>query len=117
MKKLLIVLAVFSISFTVEAQKKSKTSKETFMVDGICKMCKDRIEKVAMQTKGVKFASYDIDKKELYCIFNNKKTSVTELKKAMAAAGHDTEEFKATEKAYLALDSCCYYRDETLEKH
>jgi len=117
MKKLLIVLTVFSISFTAVAQKKSKTSKETFMVDGVCKMCKDRIEKVAMLTKGVKFASYDIEKNELYCIFNNKKTSVTALKKAMAKAGHDTKEFKATEEDYLALDKCCYYRDETLEKH
>ena len=75
MKKIVIVLIAFvAISFTSEAQ--SKTSKVTFEVDGVCKMCKDRIEKAALLTKGVKFASWNIEKKELYCIFNNKKTSL-----------------------------------------
>ena len=114
MKKIVIVLIAFTaFAFTAEAQ--SKTSKETFMVDGICKMCKDRIEKAALKTKGVKFASYNIEKKELYCIFNNKKTSLTEIKQAMADAGHDTEEFKATDEAYASIDDCCKYR--TMETH
>ncbi|MET2983969.1 heavy-metal-associated domain-containing protein [Aureibaculum conchae] len=114
MKKIILVIIAFAaISFTAEAQ--SKTSKATFEVDGVCKMCKDRIEKAALTTKGVKFASWNIEKKELYCIFNNKKTSLMKLKQVMADAGHDTKEIKATDEAYGAIDECCKYR--TLETH
>lgn len=114
MKKIIIVLIAFvAISFTAESQ--SKTSKVTFEVDGVCKMCKDRIEKAALTTKGVKYASWNIEKKELYCIYNNKKTSLTKIKQAMANVGHDTKEIKATDEAYAAIDECCKYR--TLETH
>ena len=102
---------------TVEAQKMSKTTKAKFEVDGVCTMCKDRIEKTVMLTKGVKFASWNVDTKELYCIFNNKKTSAMAIKQALAAAGHDTKEVKATKEAYDSLDICCRYRDEGVEKH
>lgn len=114
MKKITIVLVAFvAFAFTAEAQ--SKTSKVTFMVDGVCKMCKDRIEKAALKTKGVKFASWNIEKKELYCIFNNKKISLKEIKQAMADAGHDTKEIKAKDDVYNSIDDCCKYR--TLETH
>ncbi len=114
MKKIIIVLIAFiAISFTVEGQ--SKTSKVAFEVDGVCKMCKDRIEKAALLTKGVKFATWNIDKKELYCIYNNKKTTLTKIKQAIADVGHDTKEIKATDEVYAAIDECCKYR--TLEKH
>lgn len=115
MKKIILLLTILSFSISAEAQKKSKTSKESFEVDGVCEMCKARIEKAALLTKGVKFASWNLETKQLYCIFNNTKTNVTELKKAMAAVGHDTKEFKATDEAYNGLDTCCLYR--TLEKH
>lgn len=114
MKKIVIILVAFvAISFTAEAQ--SKSEKATFFVDGVCKMCKDRIEKTALKTKGIKFASYNLDKNELYCIYNGKKTSLTKIKQAMADAGHDTKEIKATDEAYNGIDDCCRYR--TLDKH
>jgi len=110
---LLIIMLTFSL--TVEAQKQSKTSKVTFEVDGVCVMCKERIEKAAALTKGVKFATWNIDTKELYCIYNNKKTSLNKIKQAMANAGHDTKEIKASDEAYNSIDDCCKYR--TLKKH
>jgi len=114
MKKVIIVLIAL-IAVSVNAQSQSKTSKVTFEVDGVCKMCKDRIEKAALTTKGVKYASWNIEKKELYCIFNNKKTTLTKIKQAMADVGHDTKEIKATDEAYATIDECCKYR--TLETH
>ena len=109
------ILVIFTLS--AQAQKASKTSKVKFEVDGVCQMCKDRIEKTVMLTKGVKFASWNVDTKELYCIYNNKKTSELDIKKALAAVGHDTKEIKATQEAYDKLDICCRYRDEGIEKH
>ena len=116
MKKIvLLIMVMVSFTWFAEAQKQSKTSKVKFEVDGVCKMCKDRIEKTVMLTKGVKFVSWNVDTKELYCIFNNKKTSALKIKQALANAGHDTKEIKATQEAYDSLDACCRYRE--LEKH
>lgn len=115
MKKVILLIPLLLFMLSTAAQKQSKTSKVKFEVDGVCKMCKDRIEKTVLLTKGVKFASWNVDSKELYCIFNNKKTSTEKIKKALANAGHDTREFKATDEAYNSLDDCCRYRE--LEKH
>ena len=118
MKRLiLVVLVIVSCTLSAEAQKKSKTSKVKFEVDGVCIMCKERIEKAAILTKGVKFAVWDVNTKELYCIYNNKKTSTLQIKKALAAVGHDSKEIKATDEAYASLDSCCLYRDGEVKKH
>lgn len=110
---ILTLIALATISLKAEAQ--SKNEKATFGVDGVCKMCKDRIEKAALKTKGVKFASWDLDTGELYCIYNGKKTSVEKIKQALADAGHDTKDIKASDEAYNGIDECCRYR--TLEKH
>jgi len=118
MKRLLLVLVlIFTYSLSAEAQKKSKTSKVKFEVDGVCVMCKERIEKAAILTKGVKFAVWNVDTKELYCIYNNKKTSTLKIKEAIAAVGHDTKEVKATDEVYSKLDACCLYRDDEVKKH
>ena len=118
MKKLILVLVIiFSYTLSAEAQKTSKTSRVKFEVDGVCVMCKERIEKAAALSKGVKFAVWDVDTKELYCIYNNKKTSTLKIKEALAAVGHDSNEVKATDEVYSKLDTCCLYRDDELKKH
>lgn len=116
MKKYVLILITL-MAFSLSAEAQSKTSKVTFKVEGVCKMCKNRIEKTALKTKGVKFASWDVMSGDLYCIFNNKKTSESDIKKALAKAGHDTKEVKATQKAYDALPGCCRYRNGEVEKH
>jgi hypothetical protein len=37
------------------------------------------------------------------------KTNVDLLSKKLAAVGHDTEKYKATDDAYNKLPSCCHY--------
>ncbi len=113
-KKLIAVLIMIA-SFSLSATAQSKTSKVTFEVDGVCKMCKARIEKAAALTKGVKYAVWNVDTSELYCIYNTKKTNLKKIKQAIADAGHDTKEIKATDKVYNGLEECCKYR--TVEKH
>ncbi len=112
--KMVLVLLILSL-FTLTLEAQSRTTKVTLEVDGVCNMCKARIEKAAILTKGVKFATWNKDTKELYCIFNNKKTTLVKIKQSIANAGHDTKEIKATEEAYDSLENCCKYR--TLEKH
>ena len=41
--------------------------------------------------------------------FDPAKTNVEALSKKLAAVGHDTEKFKASDDAYAKLPGCCHY--------
>ena len=110
MKKI-IVLIVLVASFNVEAQKPKKNAKLKLEVDGVCFMCKKRIETAALKTKGVKFALWDVKSHILSLIIDERKTNKKTIQKNIAAVGHDTKNVKATENAYNSVDPCCRYRD------
>jgi Cu(I)/Ag(I) efflux system membrane fusion protein len=82
----------------------------SFMVSGLCELCKDRIEKAALSVNGVSNAFWDVNKKEAEIDFDVTKTDKLSVQKAIANAGHDTETFKADDKTYNALPECCLYR-------
>lgn len=97
---------------SLSAQEKNK--KISFEVDGVCLMCKARIEKAAVQTKGVKYASWDVSSHQLSLIMDERKCSEIQVKEAIAAVGHDTDEVKADDEVYENLMTCCLYRGETI---
>lgn len=111
MKKISIILflLVGMISFA-----QNKNAKASLEVDGVCLMCKDRIEKAAIKTKGVKSAIWNVKTHELKLIFDEHKTDLQKIQQNIAAVGHDTKEYKATEEAYNSVHACCKYRDEDL---
>ena len=109
MKKIITIVVLF---IGMSAFSQNKNAKSTIEVDGICLMCKDRIEKACFKTKGVKSAVWNVHTHQLKLIFNEKKTNLTIIKQSLANAGHDTIEIKATDEAYNALHECCKYRDE-----
>lgn len=111
MKKVMLVFILsFFTSIGVTAQeKKSKNKQVTFEVNGNCEMCKKRIEKAAFSVKGVKNADWHIDHHDVHLIIDENKCSVDDVKKAIAKAGHDTKEFKATDEDYEKLHGCCQY--------
>ena len=90
------------------AQKNIETS---FWVDGVCGMCEDRIEK-AIDVRGVKSASWDVDSKMLSVEFDTTKISLIKIHEKLAGIGHDTKLVKATQEVYDNLHGCCKYRDE-----
>ncbi|MDA9069944.1 heavy-metal-associated domain-containing protein [Algibacter sp.] len=112
MKKLLIIALMLTGTLTFAQNKNAKASME---VDGICGMCKARIEKACLNTKGVKFAQWSIDTHELNLIFDARKTDVETIEKQVLAAGHDTKNVKATDEAYATVHTCCKYRDEEVK--
>ena len=81
---------------------------ETIKVWGNCNMCKARIEKAA-KVNGVSKASWDTKTKMLSLTYDPSKTNSDDIQKKIAAVGHDTEKFKADNKAYAKLDDCCQY--------
>jgi len=112
MKKivLLLVLAITSISFA-----QNKNAKASLEVDGVCMMCKERIEKASIRTKGVKSAVWNLETHELKLIYDERKTNLETIQKKIIAVGHDTKEMKATDEAYASVHTCCKYRDENVQ--
>ncbi|NQX85003.1 MAG: cation transporter [Flavobacteriaceae bacterium] len=108
MKKL-VLLTLLCIGMGAFAQ--NKNAKATIEVDGVCLMCKDRIEKACVKTKGVKSANWNLDTHELKLIFDERKTDLVTIQKSIIAVGHDTEAMKATDEAYNSVHECCKYRD------
>ena len=114
MKKIVFILSLLLIGFSAQAQKKKKNAKISIEVDGICGMCKKRIETAALKTKGVKFALWNVKTHDLKLIIDERKTDVKTIQKNIAKVGHDSKGIKATDEAYNSVHPCCKYRDEEI---
>ncbi|MDB9960886.1 heavy-metal-associated domain-containing protein [Oceanihabitans sp.] len=116
MKKILVLTVLLFVGFTTFAQ--NKNAKASIEVDGVCMMCKNRIEKACFKTKGVKSAVWNVETHELQLIFDERKTNLNEIHNNIAAVGHDTKALKATDEAYDTVHPCCKYRDdEVIDDH
>jgi mercuric ion binding protein len=111
-KLFLLIIMITTIGGTLIAQSTSGSSgnqkTETFKVWGNCNMCNTRIEK-AVRAEGASIADWSTKTKLLTVTFDPAKTSVDSFSKKLASVGHDTEKYRADNKAYDALDSCCKY--------
>jgi cation transport ATPase len=114
MKKLLIVAVLLfgAVSFA-----QNKNARASFEVDGVCMMCKERIEKACIKSKGVKSAVWNVQTHELKLIFDERKTDLKTIKEKILSVGHDLKDKKATDEAYNNLHHCCKYRDEEILKN
>lgn len=108
-----IVLLITVFTFTVaQAQEKSKSIVETsFQVEGVCGMCKKRIEGAALREKGVKLANWDKKSQILKVTYSSKKTSEEKIQKAVADQGHETPLAPVDSTIYSKLPNCCKYKD------
>ncbi len=123
MKKIILVFSLFLIGFSVQSQevKKNKNAKISFKVDGVCGMCKKRIETAALKTKGVKFAIWSVETHQLNLIIDERKSDVVAVQKNILEVGHDIllEEDKklvAETEAYNSVHPCCKYREDEIVK-
>jgi len=89
-----------------------------FTVLGNCGMCKDRIERAAYTVRGVRSANWDQEKQKLTLTFRTDRTDQETIERAIAKAGHDTENFITDEETHANLHHCCIYeRDPELLKN
>ncbi len=113
MKKYLTIAILF-IGFTSFAQ--NKNARASLEVDGVCLMCKERIEKASIKTKGVKSAVWNVETHELKLLYDGRKTNLQTIQENIIAVGHDTQELTATDEAYASVHPCCKYRDEDVKE-
>jgi mercuric ion binding protein len=109
-------LGVFAFS-PVSAQNSANTPTEvaqatestTFKVGGKCGMCKNRIETAVKELDGIQSVNWDMKTKELTVAYDASKLEEKKIHEKIASVGHDTEEAKASDKAYNSLPGCCKY--------
>lgn len=114
MKKVILVALMFVMSISMSAQ--NKNAKAQIEVDGVCGMCKQRIETAALKTKGVKSAVWSVETHMLSLILDERKTDLKTIQENIAAVGHDTQEIQCTAEAYNSLHPCCKYKEEEIIK-
>lgn len=111
-KYLILLLTALSVQKISIAQHAKDTTATTY-VAGACEMCKERIEKAALERKGVKTANWDVNTKMLTVSFNPNSTTVEKILCRVADRGHDNNFELAKDAVYKALPECCHYRNET----
>jgi len=92
----------------------SQTDTTSIFVDGLCGMCKERIEKAALEVDGVVNADWSDDSRMLTVATGNEAFDEDQLHRAVTEVGHDTKKYKASDEAYAKLHDCCKYRDPRL---
>lgn len=81
---------------------------ETIKVNGNCGTCKKNIENSALKA-GATMANWNKNTKFLQINYDPAVTNSTKIQTAIAAAGYDTQDIKASDSAYNQLDDCCQY--------
>ena len=113
---IVIVLAFFAFNNShAQSDKSERTigiSTQIFKVNGVCAMCKKRIENTGLSVDGVKSATWDDNTQKLILKYSAfKKEAVEIVQKKLASAGHDNDHYTAEVSAYNALPNCCHYRN------
>ena len=105
-----------SILLLITLNSFSQTKSAKIVVDGVCMMCEERIEKKAIDVNGIKLADWNLENRVLKVVYNEKKITINEIHEFLGSIGHDTEKKIASNEAYALLDPCCQYRDVRVVK-
>lgn len=109
MRIYVILLAFLSLSVNTIAQELVEYS---FQVQGMCGMCKDRIEQTAKELGHAATANWDVASKAFVVNIDESITSIDHVRNTLAKAGHDNGNFTAPQDVYDNLHECCKYRPE-----
>ena len=113
----MVIALIFSSTIIFAANVNVKSSPiiqndstiSNFKVYGNCGMCKRTIEGSLKNEKGINSAVWNKETKMIEVNYNQEIISLEVIKKKIAKVGYDTEEVRATEKAYNNLPGCCQY--------
>jgi periplasmic mercuric ion binding protein len=109
LKGLLATVITFFV-FAANAQNAATTKENprkmevTIKTTVECALCKKNLESKLGKFKGVRTVTADFAKKEVQVVYNSKKVTVEEIKKAIADIGYDADEVKANNKMLKILE-------------
>ncbi|PWT78126.1 MAG: heavy metal transporter [Bacteroidetes bacterium] len=107
--KLLLILVV-GICMAGQAQVTKKGASETAIIKTPtvqCDECKKRIEDYVSREEGVQKVVVDYKRKTAKVTYLVDRTTVENVKAAIANAGYDADDVKAEPDAYKRLPLCC----------
>ncbi|MEO6638575.1 MAG: cation transporter [Ginsengibacter sp.] len=106
----LIVTSFFIRQFSFA---QAPVKKEKIEVNGNCGMCKRKIESGATAA-GASSANWNVTTKKLDVSYDPSTTDLVKIQEAIALAGYDTRDFRASDSAYKSLEECCQYERKQL---
>ena len=112
---ILVVFFLVGIISATSAQTAAGEQTISFKVYGVCDDCKERIEKAAMDSKGVKKAEWDKQSNVLALVGSAKMTKEN-VATCVAKAGYKSDVMEADPKGYAKLPGCCQYVGDA-DKH
>jgi periplasmic mercuric ion binding protein len=113
MKKILcmFVLALSNIAVFSQTQppvRKGAFETATISVPTVqCEQCKDRIEKYLTREEGIQKVTVDFKKKTCKVTYLWDRTTIENIKTAIANTGYDAGDVAADPEAYKKLPTCC----------
>lgn len=108
MKKIqLIIIALFAIVFTTNAQAKVNGKAVIKTPALICEECKDRLEQYLFRTPGITSVKADFKKHTVTVTWLTDRISLLDIKLAINNAGYDADDELAEESAAKKLPPCC----------
>ncbi|MBP3943067.1 carboxypeptidase-like regulatory domain-containing protein [Sphingobacteriaceae bacterium WQ 2009] len=106
---LLLISSLFFYGADLNAASYLSDTTALLHVAGNCDMCKQRIEKASLSLPAVKKAVWQSETQQLQITFQPEKTTLSDIRQAIAAVGHDVDSIKAPTEVYDKLHSCCLY--------
>ncbi len=82
---------------------------EQLFISGKCGMCQARIEHITLAIPGITTAVWNQENQKLEVAYDKTQTTIDNIEKEIAMAGHDTKNHLATATAYNNLPVCCHY--------
>ncbi len=107
MKRIVKLIATSLIVIVAMSTTSLEAKEGKVKVNGICGMCKNKIEKTAKAIKGVRTAVWDAKTRDLTVNYNEKLTDIDRISEAVAKIGYDAGDIKANKDARAKLPNCC----------
>jgi len=101
----ILLICIFLLQFSYG---QNIPKKQTIKVYGNCGQCKNKIEKSAISA-GAGYASWNKKTKKLNIRYDPSVINPVDIERAIANAGYDTQDIKASDSAYNELEKCCQY--------
>lgn len=110
---LILVLLGFSTLSQAQVVRKGGTEIATIKTPTVqCDECKKRIESYLSREEGVQKVVVDYKKKTTKVTYLVDRTSIENVKTAIANAGYDADDVTADPEAYKKLPRCCKKPDD-----
>ncbi|MBP8726718.1 MAG: heavy-metal-associated domain-containing protein [Saprospiraceae bacterium] len=81
---------------------------DTVRIYGNCEMCKRNIERAGKQKK-TSSVTWEPATQLAVIRYDSAKTSLSTILRGIAAAGYDSDDFRAPDDVYQRLHTCCQY--------